>query len=90
MCKHPSISLCVCGLLTPLPPHTHTHTHTHAHTHSYILDNNICYLTLADKGYPRKLIFSYLEEIKDGFVQELTQDWGAEYVCVCVCVCVCV
>lgn len=45
----------------------------------YLLDQNICYLTLADKGYPRKLLFSYLEEIKDGFIQELSRDFGPEW-----------
>lgn len=60
-------------------------THTHANpsqsplsTRSYIMDHNICYLTLADKGYPKRLAFSYLEEVKDGFLRELWQDYGEE------------
>ena len=42
------------------------------------MDHNICYLTLADKGYPKRLAFSYLEEVKDGFLRELWQDYGEE------------
>lgn len=30
------------------------------------------------KGYPKKLIFSYLEEVKDGFLRELWTDYGEE------------
>lgn len=45
---------------------------------SYVIDQNICFLTLADKGYPKKLAFAYLEEIKEGFARELYHDHGDE------------
>lgn len=45
---------------------------------SYVIDQNICFLTLADKGYPKKLAFAYLEEIKEGFAAELYHDHGEE------------
>ena len=70
---------------TTLKPHPAQTTPTHANpsqsslsTRSYIMDHNICYLTLADKGYPKRLAFSYLEEVKDGFRRELWQDYGEE------------
>jgi hypothetical protein len=34
---------------------------------SYLLADNIVYLTIADKSYPRKLAFSYLEELSKEF-----------------------
>jgi len=35
--------------------------------HSYLLADNVVYLTIADKSYPRKLAFSYLEELSKEF-----------------------
>ncbi|KAG4305002.1 hypothetical protein PORY_001677 [Pneumocystis oryctolagi] len=33
----------------------------------YFIDNNVCYLCICDKSYPRKLAFSYLDEISKEF-----------------------
>jgi vesicle transport protein SEC22 len=36
-------------------------------TFYYLLDSNTCFLTLAEKGYPKKLAFQYLEELAGEF-----------------------
>jgi hypothetical protein len=36
----------------------------------------VCYLTLSDRGFPKRLAFLYLEEIHAGFVEELERDHG--------------
>lgn len=38
-----------------------------AFTFHYIIDNDVCYLTLVDKSYPKKLAFQYLEELQREF-----------------------
>jgi vesicle transport protein SEC22 len=35
--------------------------------HSYLIQDSIVYLTIADKSYPRKLAFSYLSELSTEF-----------------------
>ncbi|CAM9252939.1 unnamed protein product [Ascophyllum nodosum] len=45
----------------------------------YMIEQGICYLTLADKGYPKRLAFLYLEEIHQEFVAELRGDYGEEW-----------
>jgi vesicle transport protein SEC22 len=37
--------------------------------HSYLIANNVVYLTIAEKSYPRKLAFSYLDELQKEFDQ---------------------
>ena len=37
----------------------------------YLLSDGVCYLTLTDKCYPKRLAFLYLEEIHQGFHAEL-------------------
>lgn len=34
---------------------------------SYLIANNVVYLVIADKSYPRKLAFSYLDELSKEF-----------------------
>lgn len=34
---------------------------------SYIIEGHVCYLTLCDRSYPKKLAFQYLEELKNEF-----------------------
>ena len=34
---------------------------------SYLIVNNVVYLVIADKSYPRKLAFSYLDELSKEF-----------------------
>ena len=36
-------------------------------TFHYIIENNVCYLTLAERAYPKKLAFQYLEELNNEF-----------------------
>lgn len=43
---------------------------------SYLLQDGVCYLTLSDRSFPKRLAFLYLEEIHAGFVDELTRDNG--------------
>ena len=33
----------------------------------YLIDAEVCYLTLVDKSYPKKLAFQYLEELQSEF-----------------------
>ncbi|CAN0198565.1 unnamed protein product, partial [Hapterophycus canaliculatus] len=44
-----------------------------------MIEQGICYLTLAEKGYPKRLAFLYLEEIHQEFVGELRQDYGEDW-----------
>jgi hypothetical protein len=44
------------------------------HRCSYLIMNNVVYLTIADKSYPRKLAFSYLDEL----AKEFDQSHGAQ------------
>ena len=44
----------------------------------YLIQENIVYLTLSERSYPKRLAFLYLHEIADGFVTELTTDYGAD------------
>lgn len=46
---------------------------------SYMIEQGICFLTLAEKGYPKRLAFLYLEEIHQAFVGELRNDYGEEW-----------
>lgn len=41
---------------------------------SYLIANNVIYLVIADKSYPRKLAFSYLEELS----KEFATSYGAK------------
>jgi vesicle transport protein SEC22 len=38
-----------------------------AYTLHYLISNNVVFLTIADKSYPRKLAFSYLDELSKEF-----------------------
>ncbi|VDC02577.1 unnamed protein product [Peniophora sp. CBMAI 1063] len=38
-----------------------------AYTLHYLIANNVVYLTIAEKSYPRKLAFSYLDELSKEF-----------------------
>jgi vesicle transport protein SEC22 len=37
------------------------------YTFHYLIDAGVCYLTLTEKGYPKKLAFQYLEELSNEF-----------------------
>jgi vesicle transport protein SEC22 len=36
---------------------------------SYIIDGGVVYLTLAERGYPRRLAYQYLEEVSKEFAR---------------------
>ena len=36
-------------------------------SNSYLISDNVVFLTIADKSYPRKLAFSYLDELSKEF-----------------------
>ncbi len=42
--------------------------------YSYLIEYDVCYLTLCEKTYPKKLAFSYLEELQ----KEFQEKHGAE------------
>ncbi|OAO12505.1 vesicle-trafficking protein SEC22b [Blastocystis sp. ATCC 50177/Nand II] len=46
---------------------------------SYIIDENMCFLTLTEKNMSKRIIFSYLEDIKNTFIaylqNENKEDW---------------
>ncbi|RKP06572.1 Longin-like domain-containing protein [Thamnocephalis sphaerospora] len=44
------------------------------YTFHYIIENGVCYLCVCDRSYPRKLAFSYLEELS----KEFDVSYGAE------------
>eukprot|EP00850_Spirogloea_muscicola_P018840 SM000177S03173 [mRNA] locus=s177:33663:35081:+ [translate_table: standard] len=46
--------------LTPSPPACGS-------SRSYIIEGNVCYLTLCDRSYPKKLAYQYLEELQREF-----------------------
>ncbi len=48
-------------------------THT---VNSYLLEDGIVYLTLADKSYHKRLAFLYLEDLKNDFISFLQQEHG--------------
>ncbi len=39
------------------------------YTFHYLIDSGVCYLTLTEKGYPKKLAFQYLEELTNEFTR---------------------
>jgi vesicle transport protein SEC22 len=41
---------------------------------SYIIESGVCYLCICDQSYPRKLAFSYLEEL----AKEFNMSYGSE------------
>jgi len=40
----------------------------------YVINNDIAYLTIADRSYPRKLAFSYLDELSKEFERSFGED----------------
>lgn len=42
----------------------------------YLIKEGICYLTLTEKSYPKRLAFLYLEEISDVFVEHVLTKFG--------------
>ncbi|TMW62167.1 hypothetical protein Poli38472_009660 [Pythium oligandrum] len=50
-----------------------------AYTFHYLIQEGVCYLTLSDRSFPKRLAFLYLDEIHAGFVEELTRDYGGSW-----------
>ena len=46
---------------------------------SYMIEDGICYLTLTDKTYPKRLAFLFLEDISREFVLDLKSEHGDRY-----------
>ncbi len=51
---------------------------SHLFIFSYLIENGICYLAMADKSYNKRLAFLFLEEISREFVGSLKQEHGEE------------
>ncbi|DBA00597.1 TPA: hypothetical protein N0F65_007726 [Lagenidium giganteum] len=49
------------------------------YTFHYLIQEGVCYLTLSDRSFPKRLAFLYLEEIHGGFVEELERDYGGNW-----------
>ena len=45
----------------------------------YMIDNGICYLTLTDKSYPKRLAFMFLDEISREFEADLKGEHGDDW-----------
>jgi vesicle transport protein SEC22 len=43
----------------------------------YMQRDNLCFLTLCEESYPKRMAFLYLEEIADLVLQELINEFGA-------------
>jgi vesicle transport protein SEC22 len=41
---------------------------------SYSIEGNVVYLTLCDKTYPKRLAFSYLEEVQKEFQEQYARE----------------
>ncbi|RMX63382.1 hypothetical protein KXD40_005231 [Peronospora effusa] len=50
-----------------------------AYTFHYLMQEGVCYLTLADRGFPKRLAFLYLEEVHTGFIEDLERDSGRNW-----------
>jgi len=45
----------------------------------YLIRDNVCYLTLTETSYPKRLAFLFLEEVSVGFIDELSKDYGDQW-----------
>ena len=45
----------------------------------HLLRDSLCYLTLTEQSYPKRLAFLYLEEIADAFLEEVAKDHGDQW-----------
>jgi vesicle transport protein SEC22 len=43
----------------------------------YMARDNLCFLTLCEEAYPKRLAFLYLDEIADIILQELLREYGS-------------
>jgi vesicle transport protein SEC22 len=47
----------------------------------YMTRDSLCFLTLTEESYPKRLAFVYLEEVADVILQEFTQEFGNDVSC---------
>lgn len=52
----------------------------------YMARDNLCFLTLCEEAYPKRLAFLYLDEIADIILHELLQEYGTNVRIECSCV----
>jgi len=50
-----------------------------AYSFHYLIDSGIAYLMLAAKGYPKRLSYAYLEDLKNEFIRHLQQQHPADW-----------
>ncbi|KAJ0404352.1 hypothetical protein P43SY_001472 [Pythium insidiosum] len=48
-------------------------------TFHYLIQEGVCYLTLSERSFPKRLAFLYLDEVHAGFVEELERDHGTSW-----------
>lgn len=61
------------SLTSALASHPHLRS-----ARSYIMEDGVVYLALADKAYPKKLAFAYLLDVQREFVGELQREHGPQ------------
>lgn len=42
----------------------------------YMVRESLCYLTMTESSYPKRMAFLYLEEVADSILTELTNEFG--------------
>jgi len=47
----------------------------------YMARDNLCFLTLCEEAYPKRMAFLYLDEIADLILQEMLQEYGTNVRC---------
>lgn len=47
----------------------------------YMARDNLCFLTLCEEAYPKRMAFLYLDEIADIILQEMLQEYGTNVRC---------
>jgi hypothetical protein len=47
-------------------------------TYFYMQRDSLCFLTLTEESYPKRLAFLYLEEVADAILQEFLQEYGKD------------
>lgn len=55
----------------------------------YMARDNLCFLTLCEEAYPKRLAFLYLEEIADIILQELLREYGSNVSSISRCISSC-
>ena len=48
--------------------------------HSYIIEENLCFLTLTEKSVSKRVIFGFLEDIKNTFIAYVQNEHKEEQV----------